>query len=106
MKEIVMDTAMLQPDILEKLWNGELYISEQCISADEEYKQILSEIDECYKKLESEIQENEKIISQIDRYIDLILKASEYRNKEAFKKGFGIAVSMILEAVKANNDIE
>ena len=90
---------MIQPDILEKLWNGELYISEQCLPTDEEYKQILSEIDESYKKLESEIQENEKIISQIDQYIDLILKASEYRNKEAFKKGFGVAVNMVLEVV-------
>ena len=49
--------------------------------------------------MESEIQENEKIISQIDQYIDLILKASEYRNKEAFKKGFGVAVNMVLEVV-------
>lgn len=55
-----MDTAMPRPDILEKLWNGEVDISERCIPVDEECKQILSEI----------------------------------------------AVSMVLEAVKTNNDME
>lgn len=49
------------------------------------------------------LQKQEKVMNQIEDYIDLVMEASEYRNQEAFKKGFGMALSMVLEAVKVAN---
>ena len=100
---IMMDKITIEQNILEKLWSGELYVSEQCLPTDEAYDQLLDKIDQIHKKLQSELQKQEKVMNQIEDYIDLVMEASECRNREAFKRGFGMAVSMILEAVRAEN---
>lgn len=100
---IMMEKITIEQNILEKLWSGELYVSEQCLPTDEAYDQLLDKIDQIHKNLQSELRGQEGVMEQIEQYIDLVMEASEYRNQEAFKKGFGMALSMVLEAVRAAN---
>ena len=93
-----MDRISIDKHILEKLWNGELYVSEQCVPLDETYGQLLKKTDRVHKELEKQLKE--EILEQIEQYTDLLMEASEYRNQEAFKRGFSMAVSMVLEALQ------
>lgn len=99
----MMEKITIEQNILEKLWSGELYVSEQCLPTDEAYDQLLDKIDQIHKNLQSELRGQEGVMEQIEQYIDLVMEASECRNQEAFKRGFGMALSMVLEAVIAEN---
>lgn len=93
-----MDRISMDKHILEKLWNGELYVSEQCVPSDETYVQLLKKTARVHKDLENRLKK--ETLEQIEQYTDLLMEASEYRNQEAFKRGFSMAVSMVLEALQ------
>ena len=93
-----MDRISMDKHILEKLWNGELYVSEQCVPSDETYGQLLRKTDRIHKDLENQLKK--ETLEQVEQYTDLLMEASECRNQEAFKRGFSMAVSMVLEALQ------
>lgn len=95
-----MDKIKLEKDVLEKLWNGELNVSEECRLHWDKYKKELRELDQIHRELAKALEGQEEGEELMERYENQRSYLSELENREAFKRGFGIAVSMLMEALE------
>lgn len=84
-------------EVLEKLWNGKLYIAEQCRPKDEEYWGFICELDTLHTQLLEMIDENSQAGKILGCYEQQKSMITEREHLEAFKMGFALAVSMVAE---------
>lgn len=86
-------------EVLEKLWNGDLFPAEQCHSKDKEYRKLLCGLDEIHTQLLERIDENSQAGELLERYEQQASLVVERDHLEAFKMGFALAVSMVAETL-------
>lgn len=93
-----MDAIKLDPEVLEKLWNGDLYIAENCHLKDEEYRELTRELGEIHAQLLEMLPENNRVCKLFERYKQQASSIAEREHLEAFKMGVTLGLSMVAEA--------
>lgn len=94
-----MSEVKIDLEVLEKLWDGKLYIAEQCYPQDKEYKVMVNELDAIHTQLLGMVDENSQAGKLLERYEQQTSMVADREQLEAFKKGFAIAVSMAAETL-------
>jgi len=84
-------------EVLEKLWDGKLYIAEQCHPKDEEYSRFICKLNTLHTQLLEMVDENSQAGKILGRYEQQMAKVTERDHLEAFKMGFALAVSLVAE---------
>lgn len=85
--------------VLEKLWNGDLYIAEQCHPQDQEYRELRKKLGVIHAQLLEMFPESSQIGKLLERYERQISAIAEREQLEAFKRGFDLALSMVAEVL-------
>ena len=83
--------------VLDKLWQGKLSPSEQCINADSEYSEIRHKATQLSSQLVSRLPDEEKRIFQ--EYQELRERMCYISEEDMFVNGFRIGVGLLLDAV-------
>lgn len=86
-------------EVLEKLWNGDLFPAEQCHPQDKEYKELLCALDETHVQLLNIVAESSEIRKLLEDYENQASIIEEKNHLEAFKMGFALAISMTAESL-------
>ena len=83
--------------VLDKLWQGKLSPSEQCINADSEYSELRHKAVQLEKQVLSSLSVEGKQIFQ--EYQDLRERMCYISEEDTFVNGFRIGVGLLLDAV-------
>ena len=83
--------------VLDKLWQGKLSPSEQCINADSEYSELRHKAVQLEKQVLSSLSVEGKQIFQ--KYQDLRERMCYISEEDTFVNGFRIGVGLLLDAV-------
>lgn len=84
--------------IMDALYDGRIYPSEQVVSKDSEYRKILNASDELMEQLEKELTGEQ--FGKIDKVIDFLSDAHDMQNKEFFEYGMAFGMLLMQEATK------
>lgn len=94
-----MSEIKIDLEILEKLWNGDLFPAEQCHPQDKEYRELLLALDTVHAQLLKIISENSEIEKLLEDYEQQVSMIEERNQLKAFKMGFALALSMMVESL-------
>lgn len=97
-----MSEIKIDLEVLEKLWDGKLYIAEQCYPQDEQYRGMLHELGMIHAELLGALDKESHAGELLERYEQQTSAVAEREHLEAFRRGFLLAVSMVAEALNFN----
>lgn len=84
--------------IMDALYDGKLYPSEQVVSKSPEYQRISAEFDELMEQLEKKLSGEQ--FAEIDKACDLLSDVQDMQNKEFFEYGLAFGMLFMQEAIK------
>lgn len=92
-----MSKIKIDLEVLEELWDGKIYPAEQCCPQNNVYKEMTQRLDKVHTQLIEALEKDSIKLELFERYENQMASVMEMEHKEAFKKGFCLAVSMAAE---------
>ena len=92
-----MSKIKIDLEVLEELWDGKIYPAEQCSPQNNVYKEMTHKLDKVHTQLIEVLEKDSVELKLFEYYENQMSSIMDMEHKEAFKKGFCLAVSIAAE---------